>query len=168
MSIADLLKSASVTVFLCGCAGASTAGSSLDTALRPLEEVRATRVIERALTAHGQSVTHGRTIRLIANRVVYCDVWITGTRHCVEYVTEADRARFGLSLPLRRNPGALVMAPGAGDDHGSDLLVLDAQDYAYEPDASRQGEGRPTLQEIEDRLERSVIDYLGWLRDNGR
>lgn len=159
-------------VLLCalwtGCSGASVAPGGSDGAMHPLEEVRAVRVLERTLTGHGQQVTQGRHLRLMGNRDVTCDAWISGTRHCLEYVTEADRARFGTSLPTRRTPGALVLAPGAGADQGSDLLVLDAQDYAYEPDPSRQGEGHPTLQEVEDRLERAVLDYLSWLRENGR
>lgn len=136
--------------------------------LRPLEEVRALRVIDRALQEQGLRPERGRRFQLAARRDLECDVAIVGTRHCLEFVVAEDRAAFGPFLPRATRPGALVLAPGAERDRGADMLVLDDGDYRYEPNAEAVGAGRPAVLEVEDRLHRAVVDYTTWLRDNGR
>jgi hypothetical protein len=133
-----------------------------------LEEVRAVRVLEDAVLGRGLRVEHERTLRLPGNRVIITDVALAGTRHAIEYVTEADRERVGASLPTRRSPGALVMAAGVGSDQGADCLVLEGTEYQYESDPDRTGPGHPGIQEVEDRLHRAVVDWLSWLRGQGR
>jgi hypothetical protein len=133
--------------------------------MRPLEEVRAQRVLEAALADRGLSVELHRRIQLVGPREVEVDVTVGGSRHGIEYVNAQDRQDFGASLPQRNNPNALVVAPGINADQGADLLVLDERDFLYEPDVDLQGPGHPTVQEIEDQLQRCVIDYLTYLRE---
>lgn len=136
--------------------------------LRPLEEVRALRVLERALQDQGVRAERERPFQIAARRELACDLAIAGTRHCLEFVVAEDRAVFGQFLPRASRPGALVLAPGVERDRGADLLVLDDGDYRYEPDPEAVGTGRPAVLEVEDRLYRAVTDYLTWLRENGR
>ncbi len=136
--------------------------------MRPLEEVRALRVIERALTDRGLRPERGRRFQLAARRDLECDVAIAGSRHCLEFVVAEDRAAFGQFLPRASRPGGLVVAPGAERDRGADMLVLDDNDYRYDPDPETVGAGRPAVLEVEDRLYRALVDYVTWLRENGR
>lgn len=126
------------------------------------------RVIDEVLRERGLAAVRGQRFRISARRDFDCDAFIGPSRHCIEFVVNADREVFGQFLPRASRPGAIVVAPGVDDSRGADVLVLDDRDYAYDPDPERAGEGRQTLQEIEDRLRRTLIDYITWLRENGR
>ena len=146
--------------------GGTDYGAARRATLRPLEAVRAQQIVDDALASRGLRAELHHHLRLAGRHDIDVDAMIAGTRHGIDFVTGPDRTAFGAALPQRRNPDALVVAPGAEADHGADVLVLDDQDYLYEPDPNRQGPGHPTLGEVEDRLRRAVIDYLTYLRDN--
>lgn len=135
---------------------------------RPLEEVRAERVIADALRSQGVGAELRRRIRVTGRREVECDFTLAGTRHGIEYMSAGDRALLGSAIPTRARPDALRVIPGVEGDQGADLLLLDDQDYVYEPDAERAGPDHPTVDEVEDRLRRVIVDYVAWLRANGR
>lgn len=149
------------------CAGTDYRGASQAT-LRPLEEVRAQRVIEGALRDRGLRVELQRHMRVLGRRDLEIDAAIAGARFGIEFVTAADRATLGSAVPRRTTPDALVVVPGAEGDRGGEVLVLDDQDFLYEPDPNRQGPGHPVVQEVEDRLYRAVVDYVTYLRDHHR
>lgn len=154
-----------VLVALGACGGATYQGGARE--LRPLERVRAQRVIEEALRSRGLAPELGRTLRITGRREVECDVAVAGARTCVEYMSAADRARYGSSIPAHGSPDALVVVATAERDAGGHVLALDDRDYVYEPDPSRAGPGRATVGEVEDRLRRTVIDFAVWLRERG-
>ncbi len=147
------------------CSGATYAGG--ERPLRPLERVRALRVIEDALASRGLTPQAGRRVRVVGRREVECDVAIAGTRSCVEYMNAADRAAYGAAIPAHASPDALVVVAASEGDAGGHVLALDDRDYSYEPDPNRTGPGRPSVGEVEDRLRRTVIDYAAWLRAQG-
>lgn len=149
-------------VALSACSGATYGGG--ERALRPLERVRAQRVIEEALQSRGLAPELGRTLHIAGRRAVECDVAIAGSRSCIEYMSAADRARYGASIPAHSSPDALVVVATAEGDVGGHVLALDDRDYAYEPDPSRTGPGRASIGEVEDRMRRTVIDFAAWLR----
>ena len=134
--------------------------------MRPLERVRAARVIREALSGHGLVPQEGHRVRITGRREVDCDVGVSGTRNCVEYMNEADRALLGSAIPGHSSPDALVLVASAEGDAGGHVLVIDDQDFLYEPDPHRTGPGRPGVGEVEDRMRRVVIDYASWLREH--
>lgn len=150
-------------VALTACSGATYQGAAGE--LRPLERVRAQRVIEEALRSRGLAPEAGRTLRITGRRAVECDVAIAGARSCVEYMNAADRARYGSSIPAHNSPDALVVVATTEGDAGGHVLALDDRDYSYEPDPNRTGPGRASIGEVEDRLRRTVIDFAVWLRE---
>jgi hypothetical protein len=153
-------------VFVSACSGASYQGGSRE--LRPLERVRMQRVISEALSSRGMSPQGGRAVRIVGRRDVDCDVNLGDSHDCVEYTNAADRARYGAAIPPHTSPDALVVVAGSERDTGGHVLVLDDQDYAYEPDPSRTGPGRPSVGEVEDRARRTVIDFVTWLATQAR
>ncbi len=162
-----LLFFATLALFACasGCERPVRTGGLQS--LRPLEHVRAVRVIESTLASRGVRIERNRRVRIAGARDIDCDVGIAGTRYCVEYVRGEERARLGSALPQRESPGALVMVAGTDQNAGASVLVFEDTDYLYEPDPDLAGPDHPTAGEVEDRLRRSVIDYVAWLRGRG-
>jgi len=147
----------------CGCSGASVSAGGRDT-LRPLERVRVMRAVQEGLSSRGLSPDAPRTVRVAGRVSVECDVPIAGTRDCVEYVGEADRARYRSAIPAHDNPDALVVVATAEGDAGGHVLFLDDRDFLYESDLDRTGPNHPTVGEVEDRVRRVAIDFAVWLR----
>jgi len=151
---------------LCGCSGA-TVPLGRDT-LRPLERVRVIRVVQESLAARGLRPEAGRVVRVAGRVSVDCDVPIAGSHDCVEYVAEADRARYRSAVPAHDNPDALVVVATAEGDSGGHVLFLDDRDFLYESDLDRTGPNHPTVGEVEDRVRRVALDFAVWLRGHGR
>ncbi len=162
-----LLPRLSLLVALaCGCSGATVTASN-DT-LRPLERVRVLRVVQEALAARGLRPEASRVVRVAGRVAVDCDVPIAGSHDCVEYVGEADRARYRSAVPAHDNPEALVVVATAEGDAGGHVLFLDDRDFLYESDRDRTGPNHPTVGEVEDRVRRVAVDFAVWLRGQGR
>jgi hypothetical protein len=162
-----LLPRLSLLVALaCGCSGATVTASS-DT-LRPLERVRVLRVVQEALAARGLRPEASRVVRVAGRVSVECDVPIAGSHDCVEYVGEADRARYRSAVPAHDNPEALVVVATAEGDAGGHVLFLDDRDFLYESDRDRTGPNHPSVGEVEDRVRRVAVDFAVWLRGQGR
>jgi hypothetical protein len=162
-----LLPRLSLLVALaCGCSGATVTASS-DT-LRPLERVRVIRVVQEALAARGLRPEASRVVRVAGRVSVECDVPIAGSHDCVEYVGEADRARYRSAVPAHDNPEALVVVATAEGDAGGHVLFLDDRDFLYESDRDRTGPNHPSVGEVEDRVRRVAVDFAVWLRGQGR
>lgn len=155
-------------VMLAGLACSGSQHRYGDSATRPLEEVRAERVIADALQSQGMRAEMHRRIRVTGRREIESDFTLAGTRHGIEYMSAGDRATLGSAIPTRARPDALRVIAGVEGDQGADLLLLDDQDYVYEPDPDRAGPDRPSVMEVEDRLRRVIVDYVSWLRANGR
>jgi len=146
----------------CGCGGA-TVPRGRDT-LRPLEHVRVIRVVQESLAARGLRPEAERVVRVAGRVGVDCDVPIAGSHDCVEYVGEADRARYRSAIPVHDNPDALVVVATAEGDSGGHVLFLDDRDFLYESDLDRTGPNHPTVGEVEDRVRRVALDFAVWLR----
>lgn len=138
-----------------------------DLAMRPLETPRFQRAVGEALEARGLSLGQGRLVRIASRRELPCAVCVGGTPHCVAFLAAADRARLGPFLPQRTSAEMIVSAPGSDGDRGAQVLVLDEDDYRYQPDPSRASAQEPTVTEIEDRVRRQVLDWLAWLASQG-
>ncbi|MEZ4406663.1 MAG: hypothetical protein R3A52_09320 [Polyangiales bacterium] len=134
--------------------------------LRPLEQSRVQRAVDAALASRGLSASRGGRVHLAARRDVACVASVAGRRHCVAWVTAADRARLGSAIPTPSR--GLTVAAGTDGDQGVSVLVLDAERNGYEPDPDRASADRPTVVEVEDRVTRAVIDWVTWLRGEGR
>lgn len=124
------------------------------------------RAVEEALTARGFTTSPGGRVRLAARRDVGCVATFSPRRHCVAWVTAAERQRLGSAIPTPSR--GLTVASGVDADQGVSVLVLDAERHGYEADPDRANADRPTVTEVEDRVTRAVIDWVTWLRGEGR
>lgn len=151
---------------LASCASHPVRGVT-DLAMRTLEPPRFQRAVGEALESRGLALAPGRLVRIASRRELSCAVCVGGTRHCIAFVATADRARLSPFLPQRTSPEMIVSAPGTEADRDAQVLVLDEDDYRYQPDASRATAQEPTVTEIEDRVRRQVLDWLAWLTSQG-
>ena len=152
-------------LLLASCASTASTGVA-DLAMRALEPPRFQRAVAEALDARGLALGPGRAVRIASRRELRCAVCVGGTRHCVAFLSAADRVTLGPFLPPRAGD-AIVSAPGAEADRGAQVLVLDEEDFRYQPDASRASAQEPSVTEVEDRVRRRVLDWLAWLASQG-
>lgn len=150
--------------FFSGCATTQLALN--DSPLRPLERARVRHAIDQALTPRGIGTSPGGQVRLGARHTVPCLVRFAQGRHCIAWLTEPERSALREVIAPRAVSG-LVVTEGVEADRGVRVLVLDAEQNGYEPDPDRASETRPTVTEVEDRVTRTVIDWVTWLRTEG-
>lgn len=146
---------------LAACGGPQRTGE--ETQLRPLAKSRALEVILEALRDRNVTVERNRRLTL-ANGTVEADLVLAGTTHAIEYIQESDRGTFPERIPDNHNPEVMLVCRATGPDAGWDLMLLDARDYRYMPDPALVGSGRPSQVEVEDRLRRTIIDYVAHTR----
>lgn len=152
-----------LSLFATACSGSQSGGEQ---ALRPLPEARALDVIEEAFRSQNLTVQRGRVVTLRNGRTLTLDVGISGSDYGVEFFHDQDRRSAGPSaLPTRTQEDTLLTAAcSAPDGTRVEVLVLHDHEYVYEPNPDRAGGERPSMIEVEDRLRRTVIDYVAHLR----
>jgi hypothetical protein len=151
---------------LAACAGSRAQGVT-DVAMRPLDAARLQRVVLDAAATRGLGLASPRSVRIASRRDLPSAACIGATRHCVAFLSAADRATLGAFLPQRGSAEAILSAPGTDADRGAQVLVLDQEDFRYQPDPARASAEEPTVEEVEDRARRQVLDWLTWLAAQG-
>ena len=156
-------------LFLVLASACSGAQQSSERPLRPLAEVRALAVIEEAFRSQNLETHRDVVVLLRSGRTLTIDATIAGHNYGVEYFHDQDRTTVGpSSLPVRAHEDTLLTTTGATTDGRSvEVLVIHDHEYMYEADPDRAGGDRPTQIEVEDRLRRTVADYLAHLRTRG-
>ena len=135
--------------------------------LRVLEAPRLERAILDAVSTRGLGVAVGRDVRIAARRDVRGAFCVGSTLHCVAFLSAAERDRLRGYLPERPSDDALVSAPGVDRDRGAQVLVLEQERFRYQPDPGRVSSREPSVQGVEDRARRMVLDWLAWLASQG-
>jgi hypothetical protein len=148
------------------CSGAQTPDEPR-AAPRPLDEARAIELVAEVLLEIGVTGEAHRPVRL-ANVDFQLDVAVVGKPVGLELLTDANRQTLSAALGHRRAAGQLRVV--AADEPGGgrvDVLILDDQDYRYDPDPIEHEGGAPTIQEVEGRFRRDLRDFFQHERTAG-
>jgi len=121
-----LLTAAVVCAAAAGCDGPLNA----PTILRPLDEPHAVSVMAKVFREVGQEPVRNRLIKFGPNDAeLRLDVAAKNRRFGIAYITWQDADKIGDELPKRRDPGAIIVVRGNGDDDDVHAALLFAADY---------------------------------------
>jgi hypothetical protein len=122
-----LLTSAVVWTAAAGCGGEP---ANAPTILRPLDEPRAVSVMARVFREFGHEPVRNRIIKFgPTDAELDLDVAAKDHRYGIAYITWQVADKLGDALPMRRDPGAILVVRGNGDDDDVHAALLFAADY---------------------------------------
>jgi len=125
--VALLSLAALVAVIAAGCGGDPP---HAPTVLRPIDEPHAVSIMARAFRELGLEPVRNRIIRFGPNDAeLRLDVAAKEKRFGIAYITWQDADKLGDSLPKRRDPDAIIVVRGNGDDDDVHAALLFAADY---------------------------------------
>jgi len=120
--------------------------------MRPLEDGRATLVIQQAIEANGSKPEPGRDVPSPSGAMLHVDVMVGGTSYGVAFLTAQDVQKLGSALTPRRSPDEMRITKLG------DVSVLLLYDDAYEYDA---GETHTvTAVAAERKLSKDIADFI--------
>jgi hypothetical protein len=131
-----------------------------------LSESQALLAIQEALVRAGALAERGFQVTL-DGRAFEADVHFAKPPFAIEWVSEDDRRELGALLPVGTPESPLQIVSAAGLEGAVQVLVLDAQAYAYEANPLRVQRGAGGIEEAERKLRRDVDDFLDYVRDQG-
>jgi hypothetical protein len=100
------------------------------TILRPIDEPHAVAVMARVFREFGLEPVRNRIIKFGANDVeLKLDVAAKDRRFGIAYITTQDADKLGEDTPKRRDPDAIIVVRGNGDDDDVHAALLFAADY---------------------------------------
>jgi hypothetical protein len=118
-------------------------------------------LLDRLLLEQRQQPIEGWRVRLPERADFEVDLRLGDTRFGVEWVSPADRATLGASLPEPDPSGQLRVVRGEAASEPALILLLDDRSYrlaqrdAAEPAGERE-------RELEDRLRRDLHDFIDY------
>jgi hypothetical protein len=122
-----LLTAAVVWTAAAACGGGP---ANAPTILRPLDEPHAVSVMARVFRELGHEPVRNRIIKFgPTDAELELDVAAKDHRYGIAYITWQDADRLGDALPTRRDPNAVVVVRGNGDDDDVHAALLFAADY---------------------------------------
>ena len=125
--VALLSLAALVAVTAAGCGGEPP---HAPTVLRPIDEPHAVSIMAHAFRELGLEPVRNRIIRFGPNDAeLRLDVAAKEKRFGIAYITWQDADKLGDSLPKRRDPDAIIVVRGNGDDDDVHAALLFAADY---------------------------------------
>jgi hypothetical protein len=125
--VALLSLAALVAVTAAGCGGEPP---HTPTVLRPIDEPHAVSIMAHAFRELGLEPVRNRIIRFGPNDAeLRLDVAAKEKRFGIAYITWQDADKLGDSLPKRRDPDAIIVVRGNGDDDDVHAALLFAADY---------------------------------------
>ncbi|HZU81516.1 MAG TPA: hypothetical protein VE987_01300 [Polyangiaceae bacterium] len=143
-------------------AGATACGGQeprAPTILRALDEPHAVAIMARAFREFGIEPVRNRLIQFGAGPLeLRLDVAARDRRFGIAYITWQDADRLGDDLPKRRDPEAIIVVRGQGDDDDVRAALFFAADYMQD-DLSGE-EHTATSIAAERRLELATRDVL--------
>jgi hypothetical protein len=139
-----------------GCGGESP---HAPTVLRPIDEPHAVSIMARAFRELGLEPVRNRIIRFGPNDAeLRLDVAAKEKRFGIAYITWQDADKLGDSLPKRRDPDAIIVVRGNGDDDDVHAALLFAADYMQD-DLSGEAHTATSIA-AEKKLELATRDIL--------
>ncbi len=127
--------------------------------LRPIDEPHAVSVMARVFRELGLEPVRNRIIRFGPNDAeLRLDVAAKEKRFGIAYITWQDADKLGDSLPRRRDPDAIIVVRGNGDDDDVHAALLFAADYMQD-DLSGEAHTATSIA-AEKKLELATRDIL--------
>lgn len=129
------------------------------TILRPIDEPHAVAIMARVFRDFGLEPVRNRIIKFGPNDTdLRLDVAAKDKRFGIAFITWQDADRLGDNLPKRRDPDAIIVVRGNGDDEDVHAALLFAADYMQD-DLSGE-EHTSTSIAAEQKLELATKDIL--------
>ncbi len=121
---------AAVTCLAGGATGCGGEDAKSPTILRPLDEPHAVQIMARIFQDFGLEPVRNRMISFGPdNGQLKLDVAAKGKQFGIAYITWQDADKLGDALPKRRDPDAIIIVHGNGDDSDVHAALLFAADY---------------------------------------
>jgi hypothetical protein len=130
VAVARALSPALFAVF--GATGGACGGdpAKSPTILRPLDEPHAASVMAKVFRDFGLEPIRHRVIKFGPNEAeLTLDIAAKERRFGIAYITWQDADKLGDELPKRRDPDAIIVVRGNGDDDDVHAALLFAADY---------------------------------------
>ena len=154
--VALLSLAALVAVPAAGCGGEPPRAA---TVLRPIDEPHAVSIMARVFRELGREPVRNRMIHFGANDAeLRLDVAAKDKRFGIAYITWQDADKIGDALPKRRDPDAIIVVRGNGDDDDVHAALLFAADYMQD-DLSGEAHTATSIA-AEKKLELATRDIL--------
>ena len=151
-----LSLAALVAVPVAGCGGDPPRAP---TVLRPIDEPHAVSIMARVFRELGLDPVRNRVIRFGPNDAeLRLDVAAKEKRFGIAYITWQDADKLGGDLPKRRDPDAIIVVRGNGDDDDVHAALLFAADYMQD-DLSGEAHTATSIA-AEQKLELATRDVL--------
>ncbi len=129
------------------------------TILRPIDEPHAVAVMARVFREFGVEPVRNRLIKFGPNQAdLRLDVAARARRFGIAYITWQDADKLGEDLPKRRDPTAIVVVRGNGDDDDVHAALIFAADYMQD-DLSGESHTATSIA-AERKLELAIRDVL--------
>jgi hypothetical protein len=110
-----------------GCSGAPAAAPTI---LRPIDEPHAVAIMARVFRQLGHEPVRHRVIKFGPNDAeLVLDIAAKDKRFGIAYITWQDADKLGDDLPKRRDPDAIIVLHGNGEDDDVHAALLFAADY---------------------------------------
>ncbi|HEY8430907.1 MAG TPA: hypothetical protein VIL20_21155 [Sandaracinaceae bacterium] len=159
-------RALALSLALAAC-GSSRARPTEPPELFDLSEARALEIVGEVLSEEGVAPGAAWSVQLGAGARLDVDVRLASSSFGIEWISPQDRADLGDAVPGPTPDGRLRIVPGAGDDAGAEVLVLDHASYRYANDRDAVQRGTDGALEAEGRLRRDVRDFLHYVRGRG-
>jgi hypothetical protein len=153
-------------VLAVACGGAQNGPARLDT--RPLEEPKAFDIVSAVLAERGYTAETGTSVELTTQARFQADFRVAGQKIAIEYLVEQDRVEIGLIPPPAAGSRLHVLqattVPKEANGTGETLYVffLDDRSYLYQFNPTSENRADITLNEVQSRLKRDLIDFFTW------
>jgi hypothetical protein len=129
------------------------------TILRPIDEPHAVAILARVFREFGLEPVRNRLVAFGPNHAdLRLDVAARERRFGIAYITWQDADKLGDDLPKRRDPDAIIIVRGAGDDDDVHAALLFAADYMQD-DLSGESHTATSIA-AEQKLELAARDVL--------
>ena len=139
-----------------GCGGEDAKSPTI---LRPIDEPHAVAIMARVFREFGLEPVRNRVIKFGAGQAeLRLDVAAKDRRFGIAYITWQDADKLGEDLPRRRDPDAIIVVRGNGDDDDVHAALLFAADYMQD-DLSGEAHTATSIA-AEKRLELATRDVL--------
>jgi hypothetical protein len=153
---ASLSLAALVALAVPGCGGDPPKAPNV---LHPIDEPHAVSIMARVFRELGLEPVRNRTIKFGPNdSELRMDVAAKEKRFGIAYITWQDADKLGDNLPKRRDPDAILVVRGNGDDDDVHAALLFAADYMQD-DLSGEAHTATSIA-AEKKLELATRDVL--------
>lgn len=153
-----------------GCGPRQNGSVHIDT--RPLEEDKASLIIEEILAKRGYAWDEKKPLQLSNGTQFYVDYQIKNEAIAIELLTEEDLRRIG-AIPPAAEGSRLHVISGRSEAEGEGgraetifVLFLDTRELSYNANPSFDARADVTFLEVDSRMRRDLADFISWHEDS--